>query len=224
MSDKLFISALKFLPKNSWSRMIGKVAHARMPGPLARASIRWFAKKYNVDVNEAERPLHEYRTAGHFFTRRLKPGARVIDRRPGVCVSPADGHVLNSGRIADGKLIQCKGRDFTVERLLKNSEEAERYSDGSWMTVYLSPRDYHRVHHPVEGRILVSDYVPGYLWPVNRAAVDHVDELFCVNERVITYVDSPVGRVATIMVGATSVGHISMAYDDKAPHSYRRAA
>jgi len=215
MSDKLFISALKLLPKNAWSRFIGKVAHAPIPGPLARASIRWFASKYDVNVAEAELPIEEYRSAGDFFTRRLKTGARVVDRRPGVCVSPADGHVLNSGRITSGKIIQAKGKDFSVADLLKDKQEAERYVSGSWLTVYLSPRDYHRVHHPVEGRLACSDYVPGYLWPVNRAAVDNVDELFCVNERVITYVDSPVGRVATIMVGATSVGHITMAYDDQ---------
>ena len=92
---------------------------------------------------------------------------------------------------------------------------ATRFENGSWCTVYLSPRDYHRVHHPIEGKITRADYINGALWPVNQAAVQNVKKLFCVNERVVTYVDSPLGEVATIMVGATSVGHITMAFDDK---------
>jgi len=215
LKDKLLISALRFLPKNSWSRAIGALAYAPLPKPIARSSIRWFARRYGIDVDEAELPLSEYRTVGDFFTRRLKPGARNVDRRPGFAVSPADGHILNSGKLANGQLIQAKGRHFSVSDLLKDPDRALEYMNGTWFTVYLSPRDYHRVHHPIEGSIVEANYVPGYLWPVNRAAVDNVDELFCVNERVITYVDSPFGEVATIMVGATSVGHISMAYDDQ---------
>jgi phosphatidylserine decarboxylase len=213
MNDKLFISALRLLPKNAWSRVIGSIAHARLPKLITKPSVRWFAKRYGIAIEDAELPLGEYRTVGHFFTRRLKPGARSIDRRPGFAVSPADGHVLNSGELDDGQLIQAKGRHFSVEALLKDPDKAKLFKGGSWATVYLSPRDYHRVHHPVEGTLAEAHYIPGYLWPVNKAAVENVDQLFCVNERVVTYVDSPLGLVATIMVGATSVGHISVAYD-----------
>jgi phosphatidylserine decarboxylase len=214
VNDRLFIATLHLLPKNAWSRFIGAVAHAKLPRFVARPSVRWFARRYNIDVSEAELPIREYRSVGDFFTRRLKLGARNIDRRPGYAVSPADGRVLNSGSIEDGRIIQAKGRDFTVAQLLKDDVAADRFLGGSWVTIYLSPRDYHRVHHPVEGTIRIAHHIPGYLWPVNQAAVENVDELFAVNERIVTYVDSPIGEVATVMVGATSVGHISMAYDD----------
>jgi len=213
VTDQLAYGALGLLPKSLWSRAVGTVAHARLPRVITRASISLFARAYSIDVSEAAEPLEEFRTLGAFFTRRLRTGARPIDRRPGWAVSPADGHILNSGRITDGALIQAKGRQFTVADLL-GPEEGERFRDGHWVTVYLSPQDYHRVHHPVEGRLVRSRYVPGRLWPVNRIGVERVDDLFCVNERVITVVDSPVGRVASVMVGATSVGHITVTYDD----------
>ncbi|MCA9526568.1 MAG: phosphatidylserine decarboxylase [Myxococcales bacterium] len=214
MNDALFIGALRLLPKNAWSRAVGAAAYSPLPRAVHRAAIRAFARAYQVDVDEADRPLDEYRTVGEFFTRRLRPGARPIDRRPGFAVSPADGHILNSGRIQDGTLIQAKGRDFSVAELLRDEAAGARFAHGSWVTVYLSPRDYHRVHHPAEGRIVAARHVPGHLWPVNRAAVEHVDQLFCVNERIITHVEGPLGEVATIMVGATSVGHITVRYDD----------
>lgn len=214
MKDALLIGTLGLIPKNLLSRAVGAAAHARLPSPITRTSVRVFASRYGIDLDEAELPVSEYRTIGELFTRRLKPGARPIDRRPGFAVSPADGHISNSGRIEDGQLIQAKGRSYSVADLLRDRHEGERFAHGSWVTVYLSPRDYHRVHHPVEGRIVASRYVPGHLWPVNQAAVTRIEDLFCVNERVVTYVDSPLGEVASVMVGATSVGHMTMAYDE----------
>ncbi|MCB9541772.1 MAG: archaetidylserine decarboxylase [bacterium] len=213
MKDALLIGTLGLIPKNLLSRAVGAAAHAGLPEPVTRASVRWFARRYGIDLDEAEHPIEHYRTIGELFTRRLKPGARPIDRRPGVAVSPADGRISNSGRIEGGRLIQAKGRDYTVADLLRDRHDAERFENGAWVTVYLSPRDYHRVHHPVEGRITASRYIPGHLWPVNAAAVERVEDLFCVNERVVTFVDSPIGEVASVMVGATSVGHMTMTYD-----------
>jgi phosphatidylserine decarboxylase len=211
--DTLFIGALGLLPKNAWSRAIGAVAHAPLPRPICQAAIRAFAKAYDINVDDAELPLDAYRTVGEFFTRRLRSGARPIDRRPGFAVAPCDGKVLNSGRISNGTLIQAKGRRFSLNELLQSNTEAAQFENGSWITIYLSPQDYHRVHHPVEGEITAARYVPGHLWPVNRPSVEQVPDLFCINERLITYVDSPLGAVATIMVGATSVGRITTAYD-----------
>lgn len=213
MKDALLIGTLGLIPKNLLSRAVGAAAHAGLPASVTRASVRWFARRYGIDLDEAEHPIEHYRTIGELFTRRLKPGARPIDRRPGVAVSPADGRISNSGRIENGRLIQAKGRDYSVADLLRDRHDAERFENGAWVTVYLSPRDYHRVHHPVEGRITASRYIPGHLWPVNAAAVDRVEDLFCVNERVATFVDSPIGEVASVMVGATSVGHMTMTYD-----------
>lgn len=212
--DALFLGALGLVPRNLLSRAVGAAAHAPLPRPITRASIWAFARLYGIDVSEAERAPSEYRTAGEFFTRRLRKGARVVDQRPGLAISPADGRVANVGRIADNRLMQAKGRTYDLADLLRDRGDAERFQRGSWMTIYLGPRDYHRVHHPVEGRITGARYVPGHLWPVNRAAVENIDDLFCINERIITFVDSPLGEVATIMIGATSVGYITVSYDD----------
>ena len=214
LSDRLMISGLSMVPKNSMSRLVGTLANFRLPRPISTSSVRLFAKLYDIDVNEAEANLTEYESVGQFFTRRLKVGSRIIDHRKNHIVSPADGRILNSGRIKDGTIIQAKGRSFSVAALLGDPVDAARFDGGCWMTVYLSPKDYHRVHHPVEGRIERARYLPGRLWPVNRAAVNHVDRLFCVNERLVTFVGSPIGLVATVMVGATSVGHITVSYDE----------
>ena len=214
-SGRLFILFLTFFPKTLWSRFLSILVQVRFPRGLNLWIMRTFAKRYNLNLDEAEKPLEDYPTIGALFTRALKPNTHTLDQSPNIAISPADGHVLNSGRLNEGRLIQCKGRDFHVADLLANPEEVELFKEGSWCTVYLSPRDYHRVHHPIEGTIDKAHYLTGKLWPVNQAAVSHVKNLFCVNERVVTYVNSPLGRVATIMVGATSVGHISMAYDEE---------
>ena len=214
LSDRLVISGLSMVPKNGLSRLVGTLANVRLPRPISTSAIRLFAKLYDIDVNEAEADVAQYASVGQFFTRRLKVGSRIIDHRKGHIVSPADGQILNSGRIKGGAIIQAKGRAFSVEALLGDALDAECFDGGSWMTVYLSPKDYHRVHHPVEGIIERARYIPGCLWPVNRAAVNHVDRLFCVNERLVTFVSSPIGLVATVMVGATSVGHITVSFDE----------
>ena len=213
MKDQWVLGTLGLVPKNLLSRAVGAAAHAPFPAPVRRLSVWAFARAYDIDVAEAELPLSAYATVGEFFTRRLRPGARSIDRRPGIAVSPADGRLLNCGRIDGGELIQAKGRRFSLAELLQNRHDAERFAGGCWATVYLSPRDYHRVHHPSEGEVVAARYLPGHLWPVNRAAVENIEDLFCVNERVTTYVQGPLGEVATIMVGATSVGHITLSYD-----------
>ncbi len=213
-SGKLAIALLRFFPKKAWSRLLSVLVTARLPRAFSLAVMRWFAGRYRLNMDEAALPIEEYPNLGALFTRAVKPGTHTIDAREGVAVSPADGHVLNSGRIERGRLIQCKGLDFALADLLDDPEEVARFEGGSWCTVYLSPRDYHRVHHPVEGALVKAQYITGALWPVNSSAVQNVERLFCVNERVVTYVESPLGPVATIMVGATSVGHMTMAYDD----------
>ena len=214
-SGGTLITLLHIFPKKAWSRLLSVLVCAPFPRFFSQWIMRRFVAAYQLNMDEAAEPLESYATIGALFTRALKPGTHQINLDEGVAVSPADGHVLNSGRISEGQLVQCKGHHFDIQDLLLDEERAEQFKGGSWCTVYLSPRDYHRVHHPIEGSISRADYVKGALWPVNQAAVQNVKRLFCVNERVITYVDSPLGEVATIMVGATSVGHITMAYDEQ---------
>lgn len=214
MSKRVPLALLKFLPKRTMSRAFGNLTRAKLPASAHRAAIRSFANRYRVDVAEAEKPLDEYRTFGEFFTRRLKPGTRPIAPGDDVPVSPVDGTVSQAGVGEAGLLVQAKGRTYTLAALLDDEEEAKRFAGGIYLTLYLSPRDYHRIHAPLGGRILGWGHVPGQLWPVNRPSVAGVPDLFAVNERLITYLETPLGHVALVAVGATMVGRIRASYDD----------
>jgi phosphatidylserine decarboxylase len=201
---------LRYVPKNRLSRMVGRLVHTRLPAPLARAIVRTFANAYDIDVDAASEPLHSYGSIGHFFTRDLREGLRPIE---GDLVSPADATLRDFGIIADGKLEQIKGKMYTLERFLRDEGEARRYEKGAFFNLYLSPQDYHHVHSPVTGNIVRSVHIPGKLWPVNDWSLANVDDLFSINERVVTYIDCNYGRVAAVMIGATNVGKISVVYD-----------
>jgi len=201
---------LRYVPKNHLSRTVGRLVHARWPRPIARRLVRWFADTYQIDVDAAGRPAHEYPSIGHFFTRDLREGLRPIESD---LVSPVDGTLRNFGTIANGRLEQIKGKTYTLARFLGDEDLARRYENGAFFNLYLSPQDYHHVHSPVGGAITRSVHIPGKLWPVNDWSMANIDELFSINERVVTYIDSPYGLVAAVMIGATNVGKISVAYD-----------
>ena len=201
---------LRYVPKNHLSRAVGRLVHTRLPRPIARRLVRWFANAYEIDVDAADRELHDYPSIGHFFTRNLREGLRPIE---GDFVSPVDGTLRNFGVVTDGRLEQVKGKNYTVASFLRDDAYARRYDNGVFFNLYLSPQDYHHVHSPVSGQIVRSVHIPGKLWPVNDWSMAHVDELFSVNERVITYVDSTWGLVAVVMIGATNVGKMSVVYD-----------
>jgi phosphatidylserine decarboxylase len=168
-----------------------------------------------VQLDEAERPLGAYRTFSEFFSRGLKEGARPVDQGERVVVSPVDGAVSEAGPIEAGRCLQAKGLTFPVPELLGDADAARTFSSGgSFATLYLSPRDYHRVHAPLGGRIVGWRYLPGELWPVNPTSVRSVPDLFALNERLVTWLDTPAGRCAVVMVGATCVGRLRAAYDD----------
>lgn len=216
MKDAAFLSFVKLLPKSQLSRFVGGAARlAGLPG-AHQAAIHAFAQQYKVNVDEAELPLEAYESFGEFFVRRLKPGARTIVPGEDVVVSPVDGTVSQAGLATDGRLIQAKGRDYSLAALLADEEEGRRFAGGAWTTIYLSPRDYHRIHAPLGGQILGWSYVPGALWPVNRPSVRGVPELFAKNERAIVWMQTPLGRMALVAVGATIVGRIRLAFDELA--------
>lgn len=201
---------LRYVPKNHLSRTMGRLVHARLPGPVARWLVHWFARTYEIDVDAAGKPAHEYPSIGHFFIRDLREGLRPIE---GDFVSPVDGVLRNYGAVTGGRLEQIKGKSYTVAGFLGDDEHAARYENGAFFNLYLSPQDYHHVHSPVGGTIVRSVHIPGKLWPVNDWSLANVDELFSINERVVTYVDCALGRVAVVMIGATNVGKISVVYD-----------
>jgi phosphatidylserine decarboxylase len=201
---------LRYVPKNHLSRTIGRLVHARWPRPIARRLVHWFARTYEIDIDAAGQPLHEYPSVGHFFTRDLREGLRPIE---GDFVSPVDGKLRNFGPVIDGRLEQIKGKTYTVARCLGDDEYARRFEQGTFFNLYLSPQDYHHVHSPVGGNIVRSVHIPGKLWPVNDWSLANIDELFSVNERVVTYIECDLGLVAVVMIGATNVGKISVVYD-----------
>lgn len=201
---------LRYVPKNHLSRTIGRLVHARLPRPLARMLVHRFARAYQIDVDAAGKPLHEYPSIGHFFTRDLREGLRPIESD---FVSPVDGTLRNFGPVELGRLPQIKEKTYTVATFLGDEAYARRYENGAFFNLYLSPQDYHHIHSPVAGTIVRSVHIPGRLWPVNDWSLANVDELFSINERVVTYIESALGLVAVVMIGATNVGKISVVYD-----------
>lgn len=214
MKDAAFLTFVRMLPKKPLSRAVGAATRLRGLQGAHTGAIRAFSKQYGVDVDEAELPLEAYPSFGAFFTRKLKEGARPIAPGEGVPVSPADGAISYAGIASQGRMIQAKGRDYSLAALLADEDAAARFDGGPYVTIYLSPRDYHRFHSPLGGKILGYRYVPGQLWPVNRASVRGVPELFAVNERVIIDLETSLGRVAMIPVGATCVGRIRLSFDE----------
>jgi phosphatidylserine decarboxylase len=218
MRDDTYIKLLKLLPKSALSSAVGKVSRSPAPSAMHRAAIWAFARTFQVDASEAEQPLSDYATFAEFFTRRLRAGSRPIAQGEKVVVSPVDGTVSQVGYSASGHCLQAKGISFSLDKLLQDPEAAGRFEGGAFATLYLSPRDYHRVHAPLSGFIEAYSYIPGQFWPVNPRSVRAKDALFCLNERLITYLQSPAGTCAVIQVGATCVSRIRACYDQVLTH------
>ncbi len=221
MDDRLFISALRLLPKNAVSRLAGALTRWRAPAPLRLAAMRAFARRYGIDLSECPE-LELYRTFGEFFARPLRPGLRPIAPGDRVVVSPVDAVVSETGLAAAGRLVQAKGIDYPAAALLGDEQLARRLEGGAYATLYLSPRDYHRIHFPLGGRVTGWRYLPGRLWPVNPASVRTVPGLFAVNERLVTVLETPAGACALVAVGATVVGRVHAFYDPSVPHTNAR--
>lgn len=201
---------LRYVPKNRLSRAVGRLVHARLPRPVARWLVHWFARTYAIDVAAAGKDLHEYPSIGHFFIRDLREGLRPIESD---FVSPVDGVLRNYGAVENGRIEQVKGKSYAVAKFLGSDDFAARFERGTFFNMYLSPQDYHHVHSPVGGKIVRSVHIPGKLWPVNDWSLANVNELFSINERVVTYVECALGLLAVVMIGATNVGKISVVYD-----------
>lgn len=194
---------------------MGRLADVDASPGLVKQAIATFVRAYDVDMSEAIIPPQGFESFDAFFTRELKPGARVVDSRADVVVSPADGRIEDFGLIAPDARFRVKGFDYTVAELLGSDNEAARFAGGAFFIVYLSPRDYHRVHAPVDGRVLRARHVDGTLYPVNALGLKYVAKLFARNERVVSVQGSRFGQVATVMVGAIGVGRITMSYDER---------
>jgi phosphatidylserine decarboxylase len=209
MKERLFIASQYLLPHHLLSRLIGCAAECRA-GWFKNRLIGLFAKQYQVDMSEAQvEDLTSYQHFNDFFTRALKEGARPLDQTPGAVLCPADGAVSQLGKIEHGRIFQAKGHSFSLVELLGgDSERATPFMGGEFATIYLSPKDYHRVHMPLAGTLREMVYVPGRLFSVNQTTAENVPELFARNERVVCLFDTERGPMAVVLVGAMIVASI----------------
>ncbi|CAI8806438.1 archaetidylserine decarboxylase [Methylocaldum szegediense] len=209
ISQKLFALAQHALPQHPLSRLMGVITRCRCSA-FKNALIRSFIKVYGVDMSQALEPKPTaYGCFNEFFTRALKPETRPIPSDPDIVVCPADGTISQIGTISKGRVIQAKGKDFSVVELFGGrAENAEPFVDGRFATIYLSPRDYHRLHMPLDGTLREMIHVPGKLFSVNGATTANVPNLFARNERVIALFDTAAGPMALVLVGAIFVASI----------------
>jgi phosphatidylserine decarboxylase len=181
-----------------------------IPRPLRAPLFGAFARAVGADLSESARPPAAFETFDAFFTRRLRDGVRSWPADPSAAGSPVDGVVGRHGAVADGRAVQAKGRDYELAALLGDAAEAARFARGSYLTIYLAPRHYHRVHAPVGGSLATTRHLPGRRMPVHAPAVALLAGLFVGNERVACRLDSDGGTVAVVAVGATNVGRIGV--------------
>ena len=208
MSDRLAVLPQYLLPKQALTTLAGRIA-STPAGPTTTRLIRWFIDKYQVDMSEAAQPdPAAYPTFNAFFTRELKPGLRPLAKADLVC--PVDGAVSQFGRIEHDQIFQAKGHRYATTALVGGDTAlAARFDHGSFATLYLSPRYYHRIHMPCDGRLRRMIYVPGALFSVNPTTARGVPGLFARNERVVCVFDSALGPFVLALVGATIVGSMA---------------
>jgi len=206
--DKIFIFLQHLLPQHLLSRCTGALADLRHPLWLKNWLIHIFIRQFKVDMAEAADPDHtSYASFNAFFTRPLREDARSLAEADVSC--PADGAISQLGDIRGGRIFQAKGQSFSTWELLGgDSERAGLFADGRFATIYLAPRDYHRVHMPLAGRLTATSYIPGKLFSVNRVTAENVPRLFARNERLVCYFDTAAGPMAMILVGAMVVAGI----------------
>jgi phosphatidylserine decarboxylase len=208
VSDRLAVLCQYLIPKQALTTLAGKFAESEA-GSLSTSVIRWFVKRYGVDLSEAvDGDPVSYRSFNEFFTRPLRAGARPLANADFLC--PVDGAISQFGRIDRDQIFQAKGHHYSTTALVGgDSELAARFEDGAFATLYLSPRDYHRIHMPVAGRLLRMMHVPGALFSVNPVTARGVPGLFARNERVVCVFEAEFGCFILTLVGATIVGSMA---------------
>ena len=202
---------LYILPKNYLSYFLGRLAAIELPRPFSSYLVRLFAYFFKIDDSSASKPASDYRSIAEFFIRDLKQYHISNESR---LISPVEGTLRSFGKIENGLIPQVKDIDFHIKDLLGHEQYAQYFSQGLYFNLYLSPRNYHQVHAPLTGEIIASTHIPGTLWPVNDWSLNNVKDLFCINERIVTYFDSELGKAALVMVGATNVGSMTVVYDN----------
>ncbi len=208
MSDRLKVLPQYLLPKQALTTLMGALAR-RQGGATTHAVIRWFVRRYGVNMAEAANPqIESYASFNEFFTRPMREGARPLVPEGWLC--PVDGAISQFGAISKDQIFQAKGHTYSTRALVGGDAQlAAQFDDGAFATLYLSPRDYHRIHMPCEGMLTRMIYVPGELFSVNPTTARGVPGLFARNERVVCAFDSPIGPFVLVLVGATIVGSMA---------------
>ncbi|MDR7049410.1 phosphatidylserine decarboxylase [Duganella sp. 3397] len=211
MSDRLAVLPQYLLPKGALTNFAGRVAGAK-GGAMTTRLIRWFVGRYDVNMGEALNPdIASYASFNEFFTRALRPDARPLADAAFVC--PVDGRISQFGAIEDDQIFQAKGHKFTTTALVGGDAAlAAKFQHGSFANLYLSPRDYHRIHMPVDGKLTRMIYVPGELFSVNPTTARGIPGLFARNERVVCVFETAHGPFVMTLVGATIVGSMATAW------------
>jgi phosphatidylserine decarboxylase len=221
-NNMLRITIFRMLPKGFLSRIFGYLSLIPLSQGLMKKIIAWYSVKFGVNLSEAEIPEEGFKNLNKFFTRKLKSGARKIDEDRRSVVATTDSRVDQFGDIDNDSILQAKGVDYSLRELIP-SIEAEKFIDGRFITLYLSPGDYHRIHSPVSGRITGFFNISGKLYTVQEYMVKGLKGLFAVNERLITYIRSDHGAVAVCKIGAINVGKISLSYDHSVTNKFFRS-
>jgi phosphatidylserine decarboxylase len=214
LAQRLLTTVMPLLPHHLLSAMMYAVARSEWK-PLKSGIIRWVIKQYDVDLSEAViKDADLYPSFNAFFTRQLESSARPIADDNSDIVSPVDGEVSQAAPIKQGRMIQAKGRDYSLLELLGGDVNlASLFEEGYFATIYLSPRDYHRIHMPMDGHLRKMSHVPGRLFSVSQYTTESVPNLFARNERVISLFDTQAGPMAMILVGAIFVGSMETVWD-----------
>ncbi|RIZ70802.1 MAG: phosphatidylserine decarboxylase [Methylococcales bacterium] len=209
LKDALTTLPQYILPHHALSRMMSKLTHCENKA-WKNLFIKQIIRHYGVNMDEAQQPdINAYKSFNDFFTRDLKPSARQLTSEVNAIASPADGAVSQAGAISEGEIFQAKGKSYTALDLLGGSEErAKAFNNGVFTTIYLSPKDYHRLHMPITGTLREMVHVPGRLFSVNTATTRSVPRLFARNERVVAIFDTELGPMALVLVGAIFVSSI----------------
>lgn len=222
--DRLFVALQHLLPQHFLSRLVLRITRIRLR-PVKNLLIKSFVRRFRPNMSDAAQPNPlRYPTFNDFFTRALRPGARLTDIDPGTLVSPVDGTISQIGRLDGSRLVQAKGHDYTLEALLDGAPEwARRFSGGAFATLYLAPYNYHRIHMPITGTLSAAWFVPGSLFSVNAVTAAAVPGLFARNERVVCGFEDGPRAFAMVLVGALFVGSIATVWHgDITPRSPRR--
>lgn len=211
------VRLLRALPRSTLTSAIGWLSERQVPAPLRELVLGSLASAMHMDMGEAERPIGDYASFQELFCRGLAQGVRVCGDDPDSIVSPVDGVLMVDGTIDDSLVLKVKSVRYSVAQLLGGDEVwASRFAGGAYQVFYLSPKDYHRMHSPVTGRVTEYRWIRGDFWPVNSLA-DRLPNVYCDNERVVSYLDTGRGVVAMVKVAAFGVGYISMRYLDEEP-------